>query len=94
LVGVMSVPFVVGAFLSARTAGRFRFRLPIGRQAISSFIGGLLMGASTSTMIGCNITHILGGVPQFGLGGLVAALGIVIGAWLGAKLVTRIVRRS
>jgi uncharacterized membrane protein YedE/YeeE len=93
LVGVMSVPFVVGAFLSARAAGRFRFRLPMRRQAVSSVIGGFLMGASTLMMIGCNITHILGGVPQFGLGGLVAALGIVIGAWLGAKLVTRIARR-
>jgi uncharacterized membrane protein YedE/YeeE len=94
LVGVMSVPFVVGAFLSARAAGRFQFRRPIRRQAVSSFIGGLLMGASTLMMIGCNITHILGGVPQFGLGGLVATVGIVIGAWLGAKLVTRIARRS
>jgi hypothetical protein len=90
----MSVPFVVSVFLSARAAGRFRFRLPIGRQAVSSFIGGFLMGAITSTMIGCNVTHILGGVPKFGLGRLVATLGIVIGAWLEAKLVTRIAHRS
>jgi uncharacterized membrane protein YedE/YeeE len=94
LVGLMSVPFVVGAFLSARAAGRSQFRRPIRRQAVSSLIGGLLMGASTLIMIGCNITDILGGVPQFGLGGLVATVGIVIGAWLGAKLVTRIARRS
>jgi uncharacterized membrane protein YfcA len=52
------------------------------------------MGASTLMVVGCNVTHILGGVPQFGLGGLVATVGIVIGAWLAAKLVTRIVRRS
>jgi uncharacterized membrane protein YfcA len=29
-------------------------------------------------------------VPQFGIGSLVATVGIVLGAWLGAKLVLRI----
>jgi hypothetical protein len=90
LVGLMSVPFLVGAFLSAVVAGRFRLRRPARRQAISSLIGGFLMGASSSAMMGCNVTHILGGVPQFGIGSMVATVGIVVGAWLGAKLVLRI----
>jgi hypothetical protein len=91
LVGLMSVPSLGGAFLSAVGTGRFRLRRPARRQAISSLIGGLLMGASSSAMMGCNVTHVLGGVPQFGIGSLVATVGIVIGAWLGAKLVFRIV---
>lgn len=90
LVGLMSVPFLGGAFLSAFVTGRFRFGRPARRQAISSLIGGLLMGTSSSAMMGCNVTHILGGTPQFGIGSLVATAGIVIGAWLGAKLVLRI----
>jgi uncharacterized membrane protein YedE/YeeE len=90
LVGLMSVPFLGGASLSAVLAGRFRFRRPARRQAVSSLIGGILMGVSSAAMMGCNITHILGGVPQFGIGSLVATVGIVLGAWLGAKLVLRI----
>jgi uncharacterized membrane protein YedE/YeeE len=90
LVGWMSIPFLGGAFLSAVVAGRFRLRRPTRKQAISSLIGGILMGVSSAAMMGCNITHILGGVPQFGIGSLVATVGIVLGAWIGAKLVLRI----
>jgi uncharacterized membrane protein YedE/YeeE len=90
LVGLMSVPFLGGPFLSASVTGRFRLRRPARRQAVSSLIGGFLMGTSSSAMMGCNVTHILGGVPQFGIGSLVATVGIVLGAWLGAKLVLRI----
>lgn len=91
---VAGLCFLVGAFLSAVVARRFQFRLPARRQAISSLTGGFLMGVSTPMMMGCNVTHILGGVPQFGVGSLVATLGIVIGAWLGTKLVTKIVARK
>jgi hypothetical protein len=90
LVGLMSVPFLGGAFLSAVVAGRFRLRRPTRRQAVSSLIGGVLMGVSSAAMMGCNVTHILGGLPQFGIGSLVATVCIVLGAWIGAKLVLRI----
>jgi hypothetical protein len=86
----MSAPFLGGAFLSAVVTGMFRLRRPARRQAISSLVGGFLMGASSSAMMGCNVTHILGGIPQFGIGSLVATVGIVVGAWLGARLVLRI----
>ena len=91
LVGVL---FLIGAIVSAAVAGRFQLRIPVRRQAISSLIGGVLMGVSTALMIGCNVTHVLGGLPQFAVGSLVATLGIVIGAWIGAKLTTRIVARA
>jgi hypothetical protein len=87
LVGWVSVPFTVGATLSARIAGRFRFRRPTREQAVRSPIGGTMMGAGTSAMRGCNVTHVLGGVPQFSLASIVATASIVAGAWLGAKVV-------
>jgi uncharacterized membrane protein YedE/YeeE len=88
------VLFIAGAFFSALVAGRFRFRLPVRRQVISSLIGGYLMGLSIPLMWGCNVTHILGNVPQFSLAGLVSTFGIVLGAWLGVKLITRFVTRQ
>jgi hypothetical protein len=88
---MMGVLFIAGAFFSALVAGRFRFRLPVRRQVISSLIGGYLMGLSIPLMWGCNVTHILGNVPQFSLAGLVSTFGIVLGAWLGVKLITRFV---
>jgi hypothetical protein len=88
---IIGLVFLIGACGSALAAGRFRFRKPAPRQAISSLIGGYLMGVGTALMIGCNVTHVLGGLPQFGVGSLVATLGIVIGAWLGARMLTMIV---
>jgi hypothetical protein len=84
---LMGVLFIAGALVSAVLAGRFRVRLPAGRQALSSLIGGFLMGLGVPLMWGCNVTHILGNLPQLGIGGIISTLGIVIGAWLGVKLI-------
>jgi uncharacterized membrane protein YedE/YeeE len=91
---LIGVVFLIGAIVSALTSGRFQLRMPVRRQVISSIIGGYLMGVATALMIGCNVTHILGGLPQFGLGSVVATLGIVIGAWLGAKILTGLAARA
>jgi uncharacterized membrane protein YedE/YeeE len=90
---LMGVLFIAGAFFSALFAGRFQFRFPVRKQAISSLIGGFLMGVGVTLMLGCNVMHILGNLPQFGIAGTASVLGIVIGAWLGVKLVNRIAVR-
>ena len=82
--------FLAGAALSALAGGRFRIRLPTRRQALSSLVGGYAMGLSTMLMIGCNVRHVLGGLPQFSVGSLFATLGIVTGARLGVTIATRI----
>ncbi len=94
LMTLIGVCFIAGAFLSAIVSGRFRLRWPVRRQALSSILGGTLMGISIPMMWGCNVTQILGNVPQLGIAGLVSTAGIVIGAWLGARLITRIVARG
>ena len=90
MMALTGVFFIAGAFLSSLLSKRFRIRLPVLRQAISSLIGGYLMGLAIPLMWGCNVTHILGNVPQFSAASLVSAAGIVAGAWLGIKLITRL----
>jgi hypothetical protein len=94
LMTVIGVLFIAGAFFSALLSGRFQFRFPVRKQALSSIVGGFLMGISIPVMWGCNVTHILGNLPQLGVSGIVSTVGIVIGAWLGIKLVTRLALRK
>ena len=40
------------------------------------------MGFGAVLSGGCNITHILSGVPQLSLGSFLAGISIILGAWL------------
>ncbi len=84
---VQVFPFMAGAFLSSYIGGRFGIRLPSLRQAVFSLTGGFLMGLSAPLMMGCNVTHILGGLPQLEVTSILAAIAIISGFWLGSKII-------
>jgi hypothetical protein len=44
------------------------------------------MGFGAVTSGGCNVTHILSGIPQLSIGSIVAAIAIALGAWVTAYL--------
>lgn len=67
---------ILGSALSSFLAGEFRLRLPKVKQIIPMFFGGMLIGIGAVTMAGCNVTHILSGIPQLSVGSLVS--GIVV----------------
>jgi len=77
---------VVGAAIAALIAKEFKLRVPPGRMLVQTFIGGALMGFGAVCSTGCNIGHILSGVPQLSIGSLIAGTSIVLGAWLAAYL--------
>lgn len=78
------IGIVVGALIASLIAGEFKIRFPGWKMIGQTFVGGLLMGFGAVTSAGCNVTHILSGLPQLGLGSLVGAISIVLGAWLMA----------
>lgn len=92
-IAIPGAAFFAGATLSAVAGGRFHARLPVARQAASSIAGGFLMGLATTMMVGCNVTHILGGLPQLALSSLAATAGIAGGAWAAAMLLSRLPAR-
>jgi len=81
------IGIIVGAFIAAMIAGEFKIRFPGWGMIAQTFVGGLLMGFGAVTSAGCNVTHILSGLPQLGIGSLVGAIAIVLGAWLTAYLI-------
>lgn len=83
----MVVGIVIGALIAALIAGEFKFRMPGWGMLGQSFVGGLLMGFGAVCSAGCNVTHILSGLPQLAISSIVATIAIVLGAWVTAYLV-------
>ena len=80
------VGIIVGAAIAAFIAKEFKLRMPPARMLAQTFIGGALMGFGAVCSTGCNIGHILSGVPQLSIGSIFAGIAIVLGAWAAAYL--------
>lgn len=85
-VAAMVLGIVVGALIAALLSGEFKIRFPKWGMMAQAFLGGLIMGFGAVTSGGCNVTHILSGIPQLSIGSFVAAIAIALGAWVTAYL--------
>jgi uncharacterized membrane protein YedE/YeeE len=85
---------VAGAFASAKRVGEWRpgWRVP-PRQLLSAAAGGVLLGLAARMAPSCNVWHLWGGVPILALQSLLFVAGLLPGAWVGARLLTRFVIR-
>jgi len=83
-VSILVLSTIVGAFIAAVVAGEFRLRAPAPKTLIQTFLGGCLMGFGAVLAGGCNITHILSGVPQLALSSFLSGAFIVLGCWAAA----------
>jgi uncharacterized membrane protein YedE/YeeE len=81
---IMLLSTIVGAFIAAVIAGEFRLRAPAPKTLIQCFFGGCLMGFGAVCSGGCNITHILSGVPQLALSSILGGAFIILGCWAAA----------
>ncbi len=90
--GPVVVGIVLGALGSAAFLGEFRVRVraPV-RQYGSALLGGVLLGLGARLGSGCNVWHLLGGVPVLAAQSLLFAGGMVPGAWVGSRILTRFV---
>ena len=85
-IAAMVLGIVIGAFIAALISGEFKFRFPKWGMIGQAFLGGLIMGFGAVTSGGCNVTHILSGIPQLSIGSFLAAIAIALGAWVTAYL--------
>ena len=82
--GAEVIGIVLGALVAALIAKEFAVRAPEPKVILQTFVGGALMGFGASVSSGCNIGHILSGVPQLSLGSILAGISIILGAWVTA----------
>ena len=82
--GLMIIGIVIGGLIAALISKEFKFRVPKPLVLVQTFIGGVLMGFGAVTSGGCNIGHLLSGIPQLSLGSILAGVSIFLGAWAAA----------
>lgn len=82
--GAEVIGIMLGALVAALIAGEFAIRAPEAKVMLQIFLGGLMMGSGAVMSSGCNIGHILSGVPQLSLGSIVGGISIILGGWIMA----------
>ena len=83
---------VLGSTLSALLLGEFsiQYKVP-SMQIVMALSGGVLLGMASRMSAGCNVWHLMGGIPILALQSLLFLLGLVPGTWVGSKIVARII---
>lgn len=84
---VINVGLLLGAFFSALLAGQFGIRIGSNRELLKGAIGGVLIGTGAAVVRGCNIGGFFSGTSALSLHGLGMAVGLAIGAFLGARII-------
>ncbi len=86
--GLFVAGLVLAALASALFAGQFKPELPRWRAVVRNFAGGLLMGWSGMTALGCTVGTLLSGIMAGAVSGWMFAVFCLLGLW-----VTWVIRR-
>ncbi|NIZ46555.1 YeeE/YedE thiosulfate transporter family protein [Entomospira nematocerorum] len=87
---VRNLGIIFGALLSTLLASQFKIKkIKNLRQIIAAILGGLLMGYGARMANGCNIGALFTALGSWSLSGWVFAVFMLIGAYLGSKLLIR-----
>ncbi|MCF8057456.1 MAG: YeeE/YedE family protein [Desulfocapsa sp.] len=83
---------VLGSMVSAILLREFavHFKVP-PVQLITAFTGGVILGMASRMAPACNVWHIMGGLPLFAMHSLIFIVGLVPGAYVGSRIVSRII---
>ena len=89
--GTMSnLGIIAGASLSTLLASQFKFKkIKAMRQIVAAVLGGLLMGYGARMAFGCNIGAFFSGIISLSLSGWVFGASLLVGAFIGGKLLTK-----
>lgn len=92
--GALLVGILFGAFMTAVFLREFRVSgFPPMRQGIMVFFGGVLLALGARLANGCNIKHLLGGLPLLSTQSVLFVAGMLVGISLGTKILPRLILR-
>ena len=88
---MLNLGFIVGAAISALIASEWRIRKA---RSYTHFylaaLGGVLMGYGSRLAQGCNIGSLLSAVGSFSVQGWVFAVFVIVGAYIGTRIVVAV----
>lgn len=88
---IRNLGIIVGALFSSLMASQFRIRkVKSKNHLLLAALGGLLMGYGARMALGCNIGGLFSSISSLSLSGWVFAIAVAIGAFIGGKIILRI----
>ncbi len=88
--GIFVLALVLGSLGAALAAGEFRLRAGRPRAYVLAVVGGVLLGFGAMISLGCTVGTLLSGVMAFSLSGWLFGGGLLAGAWLGGRVLRRV----
>lgn len=86
---------VLGSALSSILLREFAIRLNVPfSQLVMAMCGGILLGVASRLVPGCNIWHLMGGLPIMALQSILFVVGLLPGTWVGSKLVSQLILKQ
>lgn len=87
---LLNLGVIIGSLVATLLTSQFRIKkIKNKKQLIFGLLGGVMMGYGTRLAVGCNIGTLFSGIPSFSLHAWVFALFIIIGAWVGCKILIK-----
>ena len=92
--GALLIGILLGAFFTSLWLREFRISpLPPPRQGVMVFFGGILLALGARIAHGCNIKHLLGGIPLLSTQSFLFVGGMVVGIGLGTLILPHLLLR-
>jgi len=85
LYGLLGLLTLLGAFAGALFGKEFALRIPPAGEMLKGFVGGILMALGAALGIGCTIGGFLSGWAALSGGGIILAVGFMIGTYFALK---------
>ena len=87
---MQNLGIIVGALLATLLASQFKIKkIKSVKQVVAAILGGLLMGYGARLAFGCNIGALFSGISSLSLSGWVFGLFLLVGAFIGSKLLAK-----
>ena len=88
----MTFGTIVGSVIGSTASGEFKLRIPpTPVRYIQGLGGGIFMGYGSGLAIGCTIGALFSSIPSLSLSGWVFGLALTIGAFIGTKIIKKMI---
>lgn len=84
-----------GSTISAVLLKEFaiHYKIP-AQQLFIALFGGAIMGFGARMSSGCNVWHLLGGIPVLATSSILFTIGLPLGAWIGGKALFKLISKQ
>ncbi len=80
----------IGALGSALLARQFAWAVPTGPQMLRNLGGGVLMALGGILAMGCTVGQAMAGIATLSIASLIAVMAMVLGSWIGHRVMARL----